>query len=122
MAKWTVHARGIEEIVTYTRGEDKLVTKQWWRSATWEVETDDDDDNPPDIKRDTNMMEVPYYTNLTDVGEFKGNMDHTCTCDLSEDEDGSMNVDELYQPEEFGWDQDEYELWIRFDDIDIDRE
>lgn len=120
MAKWTVHAKGIEEIVTYTRGEDKLVTKQWWRSATWEVETDDD--NPPDIKCDTNMSEVPYYTYLTDVGEFKGNMDFDSTCALSEDEDGTLNIDELYQPEEFGWDQYEYELWIRTDDIDIDQE
>lgn len=117
MAKWEVNASGIEEIVTWTRGEDTLVTKHWWRSAKWEVETDDDD--PPDIKRDTNMMDVPYYTDLLDAGDFKGSMDYDCTCDLSTDEDGSLNVDELYQPDDFDWEQDEYELWIRTNDIDI---
>jgi hypothetical protein len=120
MAEWTVHAKGIEEIETFTRDDDKLVTKQWWRSATWDVTTDDDDDNPPDIKCDTNMSAVPYHTYLREVGEFKGSMDFECTCDLSEDEDGGLNYDELYQPEGFGWVSDKYELWIRTDDIEID--
>lgn len=118
MAKWTVHAKGIEEIVTYTRDKDTLVTKQWWRYATWEVTTDDD--NPPVIECDTDMNDVPYHTYLLDAGEFKGNMDYTCTCDLSEDEDGGLNMDELYQPEDFDWLNDGCQLWIRTNDIDID--
>jgi RNA polymerase-binding protein DksA len=120
MAKWNVHAKGIEQIVTYTRGEDTLVTKQWWRYATWEVKTDDDDDNPPVIECDTDMNDVPYHAKLLDAGDFKGSMDYTCTCDLSKDEDGGLNADELNQPEDFDWDIDENQLWIRTNDIDID--
>ena len=117
MAKWEVNAKGIEEIVTYTRDEDTLITTQWWRSAKWEVITNDD--NPPDINCDTNISGAPFNTNLLAVGEFRGGMDFSCTCDLSKDEDGSLNMDELYQPEDFGWVIDKYELWIRTDDIDI---
>lgn len=120
MIKWNVYAKGIEEIVTYIRDDDTLTTKQWWRHATWEVETDDE--TPPDIQRDINMSQVPYRTYLLDVGEFKGSMDYDCTCELSTDEDGSLNHEELYQPEDFGWIADDYQLWIRTDDISIDQE
>ena len=74
MAEWKVYADGIEEISHWYRGEDTLTTKQWWRYASWIVTTDDD--NPPDIKSDTDMNDIPYRACLEDVGEFKGSMDY----------------------------------------------